>query len=220
MDIEEYSDKAKRLGARLLEERERSEISIARAAVQLGVSPEMIESMERGEIAASLPELELLANLYRVPLHELLGLVKMAPPVRLAQEKRPAFIVIRTRIIGAILKQARLDNGLSLEDSAENLGVPPNTLDEYESGNLPVPQPVLEKACNMLGIEMDSLLSPLTPKSKPVDAQSGSPALPAELADFVANSTNQPYLTLAKKLSEMDAAKLRTIAESLLEITY
>lgn len=220
MDIEEYSDKAKRLGARLLEERERSEISIARAAVQLGVSPEMIESMERGEIAASLPELELLANLYRVPLHELLGLVKMAPPVRLEQEKRPAFIVIRTRIIGAILKQARLDNGLSLEDSAENLGVPPNTLDEYESGNLPVPQPVLEKACNMLSIEMDSLLSPLTPKSKPVDAQSGSPALPAELADFVANSTNQPYLTLAKKLSEMDAAKLRTIAESLLEITY
>ena len=59
MDIDDFSTKAVELGAKLREERELSEISIARAAAQLGVSPEMITSMENGENAPSLPELEL-----------------------------------------------------------------------------------------------------------------------------------------------------------------
>ena len=42
--------------------------------------------------------------------------------------------------------------------------------------------------------------------------------LPDELREFVANPINQPYLILARRLSEIDARKLRSIAEDLLEI--
>lgn len=221
MDIHDFSTKAVELGANLREERELSEISIARAAVQLGVSPEMISSMENGENAPSLPELELLANLYRVPLQKLLGLVEdEKPAVRLPQEKRPAFILIRTRIIAATLKQARLDADIPPEDMALKLDVPVSTLAEYESGTLPIPQPILVKVCAALEISPDTLLSPLTPKQK-TDATETAPAiLPSGLSEFVSNPANLPYLQLAKKLSGMEAAKLREIAESLLEITY
>ncbi len=221
MDIHDFSTKAVELGVKLREERELSEISIARAAAQLGVSPKMITSMENGENAPSLPELELLANLYRVPLPNLLGLVDVkVPAVRLPQEKRPAFIVLRTRIIAATLKQARINANLLIEDMVKNLDIPVSTLEEYESGTLPIPQPVLEKACAVLGISMDTLLSPLTPKPKIEAVETSSASLPAEMNEFISNPANLPYLQLAKKLSGMEAARLREIAESLLEITY
>ncbi|HOW91173.1 MAG TPA: helix-turn-helix transcriptional regulator [Anaerolineaceae bacterium] len=221
MDINEFSTKAAELGAKLRVERELSEISDARAAAQLGVSPEMIESMENGENAPSLPELELLANLYRVRLHKLLGLMEDEEPVfRLPQEKRPAFIVIRTRIIAATLKQARLDSAIPLDDMALKLDVPVSTLEEYESGTLPIPQPMLEKICESLEINPDSLLSPLTPKQRNVAIETETSILPSELNEFVSNPANLPYIHLAKKLSGMEADRLREIAESLLEITY
>ncbi len=221
MDIDDFSTKAVELGAKLREERELSEISIARAAAQLGVSPEMITSMENGENAPSLPELELLANLFRVPLQKLLGLVEeKEPAVRLAQEKRPAFILLRTRIIAATLKQARINAPLTIEEMAQRINFPVSTLEEFESGTLPIPQPVLEKACGELGISIDTLLSPLTPKPRTEVAETTPTSLPSELNEFVSNPANLPYLNLAKKLSGMEAARLREIAESLLEITY
>lgn len=221
MDIHDFSTKAVELGARLREERELSEISIARAAAQLGVSPEMITSMENGENAPSLPELELLANLFRVPLQKLLGLVdEKEPAVRLSQEKRPAFIILRTRIIAATLKQARNNAALPIEEMAEEINFPVSTIEEFESGTLPIPQPVLEKACAKLGISIDALLSPLTPKQRTEVVETAPAILPTELNEFVSNPANLPYLQLAKKLSGIDAARLREIAESLLEITY
>jgi hypothetical protein len=44
--------------------------------------------------------------------------------------------------------------------------------------------------------------------------------LPVELQEFVAAPVNQPYLELAQELSEMSLDKLRSVAESLLEITF
>ncbi|NIP32622.1 MAG: hypothetical protein GWN00_13130, partial [Aliifodinibius sp.] len=43
--------------------------------------------------------------------------------------------------------------------------------------------------------------------------------LPEELQEFIAKPVNQPYLELAKKLSELSADRLRGIAEGILEIT-
>jgi hypothetical protein len=72
----------------------------------------------------------------------------------------------------------------------------------------------------VLGVELDSLISPLTPKTRMTDSEVSSTGLDAQLNEFVANPANLPYIYLAKKLSTLDAAKLREIAENLLEITY
>lgn len=220
METRSTSEQAVRLGNRLREEREMSEISIARAAAQLGVPVEMIESMEKGETAPSLPELELLANLYRVPLMKLINTEEGEAQLRVHEDKRPAFILLRTRLIGAMLKQARLDKEISQEDLAKQCEIPQNTLEEYETGTLPIPQPVLVTLCDKLNLEMASLLSPITPKPVLPTEPTSSPNLPPELKEFVDNPSNLPYLNLAKTFSEMDAAKLRALAENLLEITY
>ena len=44
--------------------------------------------------------------------------------------------------------------------------------------------------------------------------------LPTKMKDFVSKPVNRPYLELAMRLSELSVEKLRTVAESLLEITY
>jgi len=47
METRSITEQVVKLGNRLREERELSEISIARAAAQLGIPTEMIESMEK-----------------------------------------------------------------------------------------------------------------------------------------------------------------------------
>jgi hypothetical protein len=44
--------------------------------------------------------------------------------------------------------------------------------------------------------------------------------LPPEIQQFVCKPVNRPYLELAMRLSELNAEKLRAVAEVLLEITY
>lgn len=220
METRTLTEQAVRLGNRLREEREMSEIPVGRAAAQLGVPTEMIESMEKGESAPSLPELELLANLYRVPLVKLINTEEGEAQLRIHEDKRPAFILLRTRIIGATLKQTRLEKDMDQEDLAKQCDIPVSTLEEYETGTLPIPQPVLNTLCELLNIEIASLLSPLTPKPITASEPSQASELPAEIKDFIANPSNLPYLQLAKTFSEIDAAKLREIAENLLEITY
>ena len=221
METQSFAEQTTNLGSRLREERIAGEISIERAAAQLGVPPETITSMESGETAPSLPELELLAYLYRVPLMKILGAASdFEQPVRIKEDKKNAFILLRTRIIGATLKQARMEGGITLEVLSEELDIPQNTLEEYEAGTLPIPQPMLSALCTALGIDLGSLLSPITPKNKSKAAEAKLAELDTELNEFVSNPANLPYLQLAKKLSTFDAAKLREIAENLLEITY
>jgi hypothetical protein len=44
--------------------------------------------------------------------------------------------------------------------------------------------------------------------------------LPNETQEFVIQPINQPYLKIAQRLSEMSVEELRSVAESLLEITF
>ena len=119
MDLHSLTEQSVILGTRLLQERELSEKTIARAAAQLGVSSNTIKSFESGKTAPGLPQLELLALLYRTPLPKLLGSVDDSDPeVKFDQEKVPAFVTLRTRIIAATIKQARLHQKLSLKKAA------------------------------------------------------------------------------------------------------
>lgn len=221
MDTTSLTDQAVLLGNRLQKERETSEMSITMTAALLNTTPDVIESMERGEIPPSLPELELLAYTYRIPLSHLLGTAGDAHvPARIKEDKKAIFLNLRTRIIGATLKQARLSNEINPDDFSSELGISPTMLDEFESGSSPVPLPLLQSMCSALHIKMDDLVSPITPKSRPEVLEEKGLEFDSEISEFIKNPSNLPYLQLAKKLSEMDAAKLREIAENLLEITY
>lgn len=213
------------LGNRLLQERESSEKTLTRAAEQVGVTSNAIKSFESGRTAPSLPQLELLAALYRVPIARIMSAGDDLPPQpEIDSEKIASFTDIRNRIIAATLKQSRLKKKMTMKKLAESAGISSSMLRKYESGNTPIPEPVLQSFCLDLGMDIDALLSPLTAKRETAPVRTpGEPetvALPDEIREFIEHPANLPYLELAKRLSELDAAKLRAIAEDLLEITY
>jgi hypothetical protein len=74
----------------------------------------------------------------------------------------------------------------------------------------------------VLKITLQDLFETESQAGKWISAQSGVAKfleLPTDIQTFVTNPTNIPYLEIAKKLSNLSADQLRSIAESLLDIT-
>lgn len=205
-------------------QREVSGRSIEETAACLGIAPEDLVRIESGEVSPGLPLLESFARLFSIPV-ELLLSNKSGQSECLDAEKIPALIALRNRIIAVMVKRARMKQDRTVEELAVGIGIEPATMKEYESGKISIPLTHLEGICSALGISLHSLTStssqPVSSTIETEDKNIGEfAALPGDLQEFVTNNSNLPYLQLAKRLSEMDAAKLRKIAEGLLEITY
>lgn len=212
------------LGRVLAIQREVYGRSVEETAACLGIPPEDLTKIEAGEVSPSLPLLESFARLFSIPM-ELLLSNDSGPSECLDPEKIPAVTALRNRIIAVMIKRTRMEQDRSVEDLAAGIGIEPKMMEGYESGKFSIPLLHLEGICSALGISLRSLTPASIPTPSEVTGMEGKQsaefsALPVELQEFVANNSNLPYLQLAKRLSEMDAAKLRKIAEGLLEITY
>lgn len=54
---------------------------------------------------------------------------------------------LRTKMLGALLREARLEAGKSIRESAEKLGISPSTFSSYEHGRKGISLPELEVVC-------------------------------------------------------------------------
>jgi len=185
----------------------------------------MVKNYESGQSTPSLPQLEVLSELYRIPIENLLsGNPDLLKKTILPREKVNNFLEIRNRVIAATLKQQRLAQNWTIKKLAAAVGISAAILPRYESGETAIPAPILEHLCSQLGIPLKSLYSSITLQNSeppPIASPSqDSSQLPEEVQSFIQNPANLPYLELAKRLSGMDATKLRAIAENLLEITF
>jgi transcriptional regulator with XRE-family HTH domain len=125
-------------------------------------------------------------------------------------------------MIGAQLRQARFDAGLSLEDLAKKSGLEIDLLTMYEIGEQPIPLPQLESLANALNRPLKDFQDnrgPIGSWLKQQRVLQNFAELTPELQDFLSKPINRPYLELAQRLSEMNVEKLRAVAEGLLEIT-
>ena len=225
MEVSPLEEQSQLISARLLAAREVSEKTLARVAEQLGVSVKMVKNYESGQSTPSLPQLEVLSELYRIPIENLLsGNPDLLKKTILPREKVNDFLEIRNRVIAATLKQQRLAQNWTIKKLAAAVGISAAILPRYESGETAIPAPILEHLCSQLGIPLKSLYSSITLQNSeppPIASPSqDSSQLPEEVQSFIQNPANLPYLELAKRLSGMDATKLRAIAENLLEITF
>lgn len=218
--------RAQRIGRNLAVQRSINGISLDDTAAILGVSSDEMLKYETGELSPSLPQLESLALFFKTPLVALTAENPIESEKEVDSEKIKTVIGLRNRIIAAMIKRTRLEQNRSLKDLAASLGVDESSLESCESGKVSIPLPDLEVICSELGISINALANkpPQQTTGQSVEMDTTEPkssiALPQDLYDFVANNANLPYIQLAKRLSEMDAEKLRNIAEGLLEITY
>lgn len=216
--------RARILGALLRDARLAAHKELSECAAACGIPPEQYEAYELGKQAPSLPELEALAYFLQVPLEHFWERTTFEET---AEDRKipnlPQLLKLRQRMIGALLRQARLEAGASLEAVAEKMELNPTELEEYELGQKAIPVPQLETLIGLLSRsirEFQDRHGPVGAWLTQQQALQDFQQLPLELQVFVSKPVNRPYLELAQRLSEMDIDRLRALAEGLLEITY
>lgn len=220
MDINRVSDRSRQLGKVLETCRENAEKTLVKTAAFLGISPDDLLRFERGETSPSLPQLELLADLFRIPINELIDPAAKVSPVRkIDAEKVPALVAIRSRIIAIRLKNARISQNIGLAELAAQIGIISDELEAIEAGEKPAPFTALEKACERLGISVNSLMTTPDVVGKIEPEEEKAPDLPVEWLEFIKDPTNLPYLQLARELKTIDRSALTQLGEHLTKLT-
>ena len=214
--------RAKKIGVLIRDARMKSGKSLEECAQAMGISAAELASMEYGERPPTLPELEILAYYLELPLehfwqNHLLDIDGSDKQINAEEIKQ-----IRQESIGGLLRKARTEAVLSVEELAQKVGVEPSVLQTYEDGKTAIPLPELEAITQVLNHPLSNF--------EDQTSQVGSYfleqkimreflSLPSDLRDFIGKPINRPYLELAVRLSELKVEKLRALAEGLLEIT-
>jgi len=214
--------KAKKLGVLIRDAREKSGKSLDECAQAMGISSDELRSVEFGERPPTLPELEIFAYYLDVQVehfwdNEILKSVgndRVVDPEEIKQS--------RQRAIGDLIHDGRIKAGISIEELAQQAGIPLESIQSYEQGEAPIPLPELEILAQVLNNSIGEFEDHQGPvgswfaNKRNINEYLG---LPQELKEFVSKPNNRPYLELAVRLSEIKVEKLRALAEGLLEIT-
>jgi transcriptional regulator with XRE-family HTH domain len=203
--------------------RERAEKTKRECAEALGVSTSTFTAYEEGRKPISLPELEILAYLTDTPTTYFF---EHAPQLETEGEQLQLeeILILRHRIVGALLRQARLEADLTQKDLAEVIGCSPSSLSSYEYGDRPIPVAELELLARYLNLPVEHFFDnqggSVGEWHRQQDAWRRFYELPKEVQEFVTQPMNIRYLEVAMKLAQMPVGGLRAIAEGLLDITY
>lgn len=225
MDIQaQITLRAKKLGILIRDARLASRRSIKECADAINVTSGAFKAYEEGRKAPSLPELEALVYYLDLPINHFWSSTSLSDkPERIDELDLPRLAGLRHRMIGAFLRQERMNASLSLKALSQESGISTGRLKKYELGERPIPLPELEALLKILGGRIETFFDQGGPIGQWMIQQKAIQQfleLPLELQTFVCQPVNRPYLELARKLSDMSTDKLRSVAEDLLDITF
>jgi transcriptional regulator with XRE-family HTH domain len=230
--------RSKNLGSLLRQARTQAGQSRVSCANLLNVPSQAITDFESGKTDIAVTQLEALADFLDVP--PVYFWITEVPSDESGEEEteQPDIVQermwLRQKLVGVLLRQARLAAGKTQKECAEELGVSHQHISEYEYGRRDIPVVELEDLVEFLEVPVETFLEheieqerldPVSetfpPTSPPVaDSLAVLSHLPPELRELVTNPVNSLYLNLALKLSRMPVATLREIGENILEVTY
>jgi transcriptional regulator with XRE-family HTH domain len=215
--------RSKKLGILIRDARLASRRTTKECAAAINVTNSLFIAYEEGRRAPSLPELETLVYYLELPINHFWKNETLSDaPARIASLDISRLTGLRQRLIGALLRQARMDASLSMKSVSEQTGISASRLNHYELGEIPIPLPELEVILRALGGRIETFFDQGGPVGQWMAQQKAVQQfldMPVELQNFVCQPVNRPYLDLARKLSEMSTDKLRSVAEDLLDIT-
>jgi len=82
-------------------------------------------------------------------------------------EEKAAQKILRRKIIGVLIRRARLEAGKSLRETAEVLGCSPDRLSQYESGEKAPSLPEMEMLARFFSVSLEELLDETRQQEKP-----------------------------------------------------
>src|SRR5690606_1777487 len=136
---ESYRLRARMVGVLIRDARQSSNRTLEETARLLRVSPQQVEAWEFGDSVPSLPQLELLANYLGVPISHFWGMETISDSRANRTDPQQEYLALRDRMIGALLRQAREDSHLSLEQVSGASSIPVEQIERYELGETPLP---------------------------------------------------------------------------------
>jgi len=217
--------RSKMIGVLLRAARLRAGKSMTQCADWLGCSPHIISQYEYGRRAISLPELELLAGLFAVPVNHLWDedLATIEEPCQRPPAEK--LLGLRHKEIGVLLRQGRTSAGKTQTECAKLLGVSTETTSKYEYGQKPVPFADLEVLAKTFDIPLSEFLDqslpadqvPILPShGELLSPEEGWSRLPAQIRDFIRSPDSLPFLQMALSLYRMPKDSLTDLAEAML----
>jgi transcriptional regulator with XRE-family HTH domain len=140
----------------------------------------VISGFESGQKDITLPQLETLARLYGRPVTYFLQdeVPPDEPPVRESHDIVRQRALLRQKLIGVQLRQARQCAGKSLKDVAKALGVSGRRVNQYECGQRDVPLSELETLAAFYSIPLETFFLPDAPVPHPLGGP--APAAPPD----------------------------------------
>lgn len=218
---ESYRLRGKMLGILIRDARLNAARTVEDCARLLNVAPEVITSWEYGEAVPNLPQLELLAYYLDVPITHFWGDQTMEVDKEQKKTVQGEYMQLRHRMIGALLRQAREEQDISLEALADASQIPLDTLQAYEVGDVPIPMHHLSVLSGHVHRNMDYFLEAsgyIGELLKIREEWKRFTDLDPEIREFAANPLNVAFIKIAITFSKMPAEELRKAGEGLLDI--
>lgn len=216
--------RAKKLGILIRDARLAARRSTKECAAAINVTNGVFKAYEEGRKAPSLPELETLVYYFELPIDHFWSNKSLSDePARMDDLDLSRLTGLRHRMIGALLRQERMEASLSMKFVSQETGISTRRLKQYELGERSIPLPELEVILKILNGRIETFFDQGGPVGQWITQQRALQQfldMPPELQNFVSQPINRPYLDLARKLSEMSTDKLRSVAEDILDITF
>jgi len=220
-----FEVRSKMIGVLLRAARLKAGKTVKDCAEWLGCSPHIMSQYEYGRRPISLPELEMLAAFFRVPVNHLwdeevaeIDHDSGRPPVEKLME-------LRHKEIGVLIRQNRSTAGKTQKQCSDFIGVSTETISKYEYGSRPIPFTSLEVLADFLEVPVTEFVDPVstagwiaddTRDPRLLSPQEIWATLPDEIKHFIRNPESRPYLEMAAKLYESPRDSLRHLAEAIL----
>lgn len=206
------------LGKNLQAARESSGKTIREISSIIGISSSRLKNYENGKYIPSIPEIEAMSFLYRIPTSVILSddLEKYIHSPESEQIKK--LIEIRQKIIGTSIHLARESQGITLKKLSKSTGIPSSRLKRYAEGSSQIPIDDVQKLANQLNISFNDLFDESSPLGKWQDKEDKNIAfenLPEEIKDFLADIRNLKFIKVAINLSKVGTDNFSNLAESL-----
>lgn len=218
-----YAIRTRILGVLIRDARLASGTTQEETATELEIDAEDVREWEYGKQSPSLPQLELMAFYFDVPLSQFWSekTLSQAQQERSVPVPKDQYNEIRNRMVSTALVIARREAKLSQEEVAQAAGLAVEQLQQYESG-VAIPFPQLTSLASAVRRNMSYFLEGTGRIGMWLQAQeeyARFSELPTEIRTFVSKPVNQPYLEVAMKLAAMPRDELRLLAEKILDIT-
>jgi transcriptional regulator with XRE-family HTH domain len=219
---ESYRIRARMVGVLIRDARLKAARSLDDCARLLRLSADQIEAWEYGDDAPTLPQLELLAYYLDVPISHFWGVDTLESARDEVVRAQDDYLTLRQRMIGALVRMAREETGLTLDALSEATGLPTDYIARAELGEIPLPMHELSVLSNALKKNMRYFLESSSHLGEWLairEEWKHFTQLPDEVRRFAANPRNLGFIEIAIMLSQMPADRLRRVGESVLNIT-